>query len=420
MPNNVAEPSGSPPSQRIVSLDALRGFDMFWIIGGEGFAAAILQFCRQPMREALQPQLSHAVWEGFRFYDLIFPLFVFLVGMSTTLSLSKILEKNGKAAAYWRVLRRTALLYLLGLFYYGGFASPRGFRFVGVLPAHCTVLFVHGAGGDQPPRAWNHCPVGAPAGRLLGMVVVCAAAGAETISFEPGKNWTNYIDAHYLPGWKWGNKAWDPEGLLSTLPAIGTCLLGVLAAELLRSRNLSQWLKACCLIGGGIVCVAAGYCWGLQFPVIKKLWTSSYVLVAGGYSCILMGVFYTIIDIWKLRRWATAFLWIGTNAITLYMAESLLDFQRLAVRLVGGNVQTAIGRLWGGTREAPGGPLGVASAQRSRAGFDADLGQVSVSAKNILAAVVFWPSLPASEHHGHRSGPKSPARFFSSIANVPD
>ena len=163
------------------------------------------------------------------------------------------------------------------------------------------------------------------------MVVVRAAAGAEAISFAPEKNWANYIDAHYLPGWKWESKTWDPEGLLSTLPAIGTCLLGVLAAELLRSRNVSEWPKVGCLIGGGILGVIAGYCWGLQFPVIKKLWTSSYVLMAGGYSCIVLGAFYAIIDIWKLRRWAIAFLWIGTNAITLYMAENLLDFQRLAL-----------------------------------------------------------------------------------------
>ena len=105
--------------------------------------------------------------------------------------------------------------------------------------------------------------------------------------------------------------------------------------------------------------VLAGYCWGLQFPIVKKLWTSSFVLVAGGYSCILLGVFYAILDIWKLRRWATAFLWIGSNAITLYMAANLLHFDELARRLVGGRVQAALGRLWGGTSASPGGPLGA-------------------------------------------------------------
>ena len=359
MQKDVPESSESAPSQRIVSVDALRGFDMFWIVGGEGFAAAILQFCGQPVRETLQPQLDHAAWEGFRFYDLIFPLFVFLVGMSAMLSLRKILEHDGKPAAYWRVLRRAVLLYLLGIFYYGGFSHLAGIRFMGVLQRIALCYLFTGL-------AVIHLRV---RGIIVLLVVLLAGywawlsfvplPGAEAISFAPEKNWANYIDAHYLPGWKWESKTWDPEGLLSTLPAIGTCLLGVLAAELLRSRNISEWLKVCCLIGGGIVCVLAGYWWGHHFPIIKKLWTSSYVLVAGGYSCILMGAFYAVIDIWKLRRWAIALLWIGTNAITLYMAENIFNFGRLASRLVSGDVQAAIGRLWGGTREAPGGPLGT-------------------------------------------------------------
>ena len=275
------------------------------------------------------------------------------------LSLRKIREQDGKAAACRRVLRRAALLYLLGIFYYGGFSQPCGHPVHGRATAHCPVLLVHRAGGDLLAGA-----------QIIVLFVVVLAGywawlsfvplpGAEAVSFAPEKNWANYIDAHFLPGWKWESKTWDPEGLLSTLPAIGTCLLGVLAAEVLRSRNLSEWRKVCCLIGGGILCVLAGYGWGHHFPIIKKLWTSSYVLVAGGYSCILMGAFYAIIDIWKLRRWAIAFLWIGTNAITLYIAANVLDFQRLAQRLVGGGVQAAIGRLWGGTREAPGGPLGA-------------------------------------------------------------
>ena len=359
MPTNVAETVPSSSSQRIVSIDALRGFDMFWIVGGEGFAAAILQFCRQPLRETLQPQLDHAEWEGFRFFDLIFPLFVFLAGMSALLSLSKIVEEKGKAAAYWRVLRRAVLLYLLGIFYYGGFANPPGIRFMGVLQRIALCYLFTGLAVINL--------------RVRGIIVLLAVLlagywawlsfvplpGAKTISFAAENNWPNYIDGRCLPGWKWDDKTWDPEGLLSTLPAIGTCLLGVLAAELLRSRNISSWLKAGCLIGGGILGVVGGYYWGHQFPIIKKLWTSSFVLVAGGYSCILMGAFYLVIDVWKLRRWAIGFLWIGTNAITLYVAENVLDFRQLAARLVGGNVQTAIGRLWGGTREAPGGPAGT-------------------------------------------------------------
>jgi predicted acyltransferase len=257
------------------------------------------------------------------------------------------------------VLPRAVLLYLLGIFYYGGFANPPGVRFMGVLQriALCY-LFTGLAVINLRVR-----------GIIILLVVLLVGywawlsfvplPGAQAISFAAEKNWTNYLDAHYLPGWKWESKTWDPEGLLSTLPAIGTCLLGALAAELLRSRNISEWRKVGCLIGGGIMCVLAGYWWGHHFPIIKKLWTSSFVLVAGGYSCILMGTFYAVIDIWKLRRWAIVFLWIGSNAITLYMAESLLNFERLAGRMVGGDVQAAIGRHWGGTGETPGGAIGM-------------------------------------------------------------
>ncbi len=89
---------------------------------------------------------------------------------------------------------------------------------------------------------------------------------------------------------------------------------------------------------------ALGWLWGLQFPVIKKIWTSSYVLVAGGYSCILMGVFYQVVDVWKLRAWAQPFVWIGMNSITIYMAHNIIDFRKLALRFVGGELNVEMGR----------------------------------------------------------------------------
>src|SRR5207253_190901 len=103
--------------------------------------------------------------------------------------------------------------------------------------------------------------------------------------FEPGFNYTHYLDQKYLPGKKW-DKTWDPEGLLSTLPAIGTCLLGVLAGLLLKSQTVDDRRKVLLLVGGGAVSVLAGFAWSSQFPVIKKIWSSSFVLVAGGYSAM--------------------------------------------------------------------------------------------------------------------------------------
>ena len=166
--------------------------------------------------------------------------------------------------------------------------------------------------------------------------------GQVTISFAAGQNWTNYIDAAILPGEK-GAGQWEIVGLLSTLPAAATCLLGTLAAYLVLSPSLSQRAKLGALIGGGILSLACGYSWGRQFPIILQLWTSSYVLVAGGYSLILLGLFYAVIDVWKVQKWAAAFLWIGSNAITLFLLHGMIEFPRLASRLVGGDVRAALG-----------------------------------------------------------------------------
>jgi predicted acyltransferase len=154
-------------------------------------------------------------------------------------------------------------------------------------------------------------------------------------------NLARWIDANYLPGRKWYGD-WDPEGLLSTLPAIGTCLLGVLAGYLFQSTSIEPQRKALWLIVAGIAMIGAGYLWSLQFPIIKNIWTSSYVLVAGGYSSLLLGVLYQVMDISGHTRWAMVFEWIGANAITLYMAGNIVNFQRLAARLVGGDVANAI------------------------------------------------------------------------------
>lgn len=347
MPPTGSEETTACVNQRILSVDALRGFDMFWIIGGSAFARSILPFCSPTIRQALEPQLEHAAWDGFTFFDLIFPLFVFIVGMTTVFSLTKALDRHGKLSAYRRLLQRTILLFLLGIFYSHGLTDCwPDVRLMGVLQriALCYlsagILFMH--------FRWR--------GILVALVTLLVGYWAwlsfvpvpdlGTVSFEPGKNWSNYLDARYLPGRKYDGQ-WDPEGYLSTLPAIATCLLGVLAAQFLRNSRVSEGAKAGSLIVAGILCLVLGYAWGMQFPIVKKIWTSSFVLVAGGYSCILLGVFYTLIDIWKLQRWSLPLIWIGSNAIALYMLRNMVDFDDLARRLVGCDVRAAVGQSIG-------------------------------------------------------------------------
>jgi predicted acyltransferase len=120
-------------------------------------------------------------------------------------------------------------------------------------------------------------------------------------------------------------------------------LLGVFAGLLLKNGQVPEQKKVWFLLSAGVTGVVLGFFWGFQFPVIKKLWTSSYVLMVGGYSCLLLAAFYQVVDIWKYRRWAMPFVWIGVNPITIYLAQNLMDFNGLANRLVGGPIKAGLG-----------------------------------------------------------------------------
>ncbi|MHB8519174.1 MAG: acyltransferase family protein [Limisphaerales bacterium] len=347
MNQTVASPNASSGTQtsspRLLSLDALRGFDMFWIIGADGLVEGLRKISDIGPIKLLANQLQHQAWEGFHFEDLIFPLFVFIVGVSLVFSLTKTIQQHGRAAALSRVFRRAALMYVLGIFYYGGFATPfERIRLLGVLQriALCyffaALLFCY-----LKPRGL----VAAAAGLLLGywaLMTFVPVPGVGSGSFAEGKNLANYVDRQYLPLRKWDGDH-DPEGLLSTVPAVATCLLGVFAGLLLRNKTIPDRKKVAWLVGAGMAGVALGWLWGLQFPVIKKLWTSSYVLVAGGYSALLLALFYQVIDVWKWQKWAQPFVWVGMNPITMYLAENLIDFGKIARRFVGGDLNQWFG-----------------------------------------------------------------------------
>lgn len=346
-----SETLSRPPARRIASLDALRGFSIFCIIGADGLIWSLDEMSRGkgPVLSVtgafLGRQFSHVNWEGFRFYDFIFPLLIFVTGVSIVFSLQRLVEREGKVSAHVRVLRRSFILFALGVIYYGGVnVAWSEVRLLGVLQriALCylfaALLFLNF--------------------RLRGLAVAFAALllgywalmtfvpvpGIGAGSFAPDANLANWIDARYLPGLKW-DVTRDPEGLLSTLPAIGTALIGVFAGMLLADARLLPAQKSLWLIGGGIAMTAAGYLWGLQFPVIKAIWTSSFVLVAGGYSLMLLGALHQIIDVWGLRAWSAIFVWIGANAILLYFLNGIASFERFATRFVGGEVGVFLDRV---------------------------------------------------------------------------
>jgi predicted acyltransferase len=341
----------SVQTDRVTSVDALRGFSIFWIMGADGAVWALDRMLRDkgpPLNTIgnfLDTQMKHVAWEGFHFYDFILPLFIFVTGVSIVLALPPLVESEGKLQAHLRVLRRALILYVLGFIYYGGVGQHwSDIRYVGVLQriAICylfaALLFLN---------LGRRGLIGALVVLLGGywaLMTFVPVPGIGVGSFLPDVNLANWIDAQYLPGRLW-DKTRDPEGLLSTLPAIGTCLLGVLAGLLLKDERLTEAQRSLWLIGLGIVMVAVGHLWGLQFPIVKAIWTSSFAVVAGGYSAILLGVFYQMIDVWKWRAWATMFVWIGANAIALYFINGVIGFQPFALRLVGGDVKTWLDQM---------------------------------------------------------------------------
>ncbi len=339
---NDAETAKTEP-QRMLSVDVLRGFDMFWLIGGTGLALGILPFLGSRAEAFLRPQLDHRAWEGCTFYDVIFPLFVFVVGMSVVFSLEKIKETQRASVVYKRILRRFVLMFALGLIYYGALSEPwPNIRLLGVLQrlALCylftAILYYH----LRLPALVAVC-----AGLLIGywaLFTFVPVPGAGIVSCTEDVNWARYIDERFLPGRKLGG-TWDVNGLLSTLPAIATCLMGLFAALFIKNPSMPAAKKSAWLIGAGIAISILGWIWGLQFPVIKKLWTSSYVLVTGGYCLTLLGAFYLVIDVWHFERWTLPFRWIGANPLAIYMARNLADFNAMADRITGGNIKAALG-----------------------------------------------------------------------------
>jgi predicted acyltransferase len=321
--------SGAVPQipSRIASIDALRGFDMFWITGGEGLVHSLYKALPGPTMAALDTQFHHVLWQGFVFYDLIFPLFVFVVGLVLPFSLTHRLEKGASRRQLYRhIVQRLFLLFFLGLIYNGLLdLNFHELRLAGVLQRIALCYFfaaiivmntnVRGqaiAAGGILIAYW-----------MIMALIPVPGVGANVLT--PQGNLSAYVDQHLLPRPFCCYTFGDNEGILSTLPAISTCLLGVLAGHWLRSRR-SQSRKTLGLIIAGVSSLLVALAWNPVFPIIKNIWTSSYVLYAAGWSLLLLALFYWIIDVWGYKRWAFFFTVIGVNPITIYLIDRFFNF----------------------------------------------------------------------------------------------
>jgi predicted acyltransferase len=308
---------------------------MCWILGLGGVVQAVLKatFPEAAAARFVSKQLEHVPWEGFHFYDLIFPLFVFLSGVSLAIALPRRLARDGMAATCGHLLFRGLVLCLLGVYFSGGLKDGwEKVRWMGVLQ---RIGLASALAGLLSLRLSTRALVSVIFGILVGYAALLwwvPVPGVEEHSFAEGKNLTNYIDQVWLPGRK-HNGSHDPEGLLSTLPAVCTALFGVIAGRWLTSAH-SQRQIVVGLCAAGVTLVVAGWCWHPFFPIIKKIWSSSFVLVTAGWSALLLAGFYWLTDIKGWTGWTPPLLWVGSNPITLYLLGGMGLFRTVSERLV--------------------------------------------------------------------------------------
>jgi len=327
--------------RRLHALDALRGFDMFWIIGGGGIFIALANLTGWPVLVWWKSQLSHVEWHGFRFEDMIFPLFLFIAGISFPYSMVKrTAGAEGRRALYPHIVRRGLTLVLLGILHGNG-----GIRFdfnelrYGSVLGHIGLAWMFAALIFMNSR-FKTCliwVIGILVGYWLLLRFSLAPDLGATDPFSMEGCLVGYVDRLLLPG-KLYKKIHDPEGILSTIPAIATALLGMLTGSFVmrqpKDGKPSDTVLKMVLAATGLILL--GLAWDFVFPINKNLWTSSFVCFVGGLSLLLFSLFYMVIDVWGIERWSRFFVVIGMNSITVYMAPKIVDFNKAEQFIFGG------------------------------------------------------------------------------------
>jgi predicted acyltransferase len=329
-PDPLVSPVSS--SKRYLAVDLLRGLTI---------AFMILVNDNGDERVAFWP-LKHAGWNGFTPTDLVFPTFLFLVGASIVFSTESRLARGvSRASLFAHTARRAIIIFLLGLVVNSvPFFRLSTMRFYGVLPRIAVCYLVVAS-----LYIWIRRPVGSAAGQptvadKIGLLVACllgyyilmrfvpvpgfGVPGRDIPLLDPDANIVAWVDRHIFAAKHLYEGTRDPEGLLSTIPALGTTLIGVLTGLFLRSSNQSDSRKALTLAIAGSSGVLLGLLWDPWFPINKKLWTSSFVLHAAGWSLLILAAFWFLVQARGYRRGTWPLLVFGTNAITAYVISEVM------------------------------------------------------------------------------------------------
>ena len=318
-------------NERLVSLDAFRGITI---------AGMILVNNPGSWGHVYAP-LLHAPWHGWTPTDFIFPFFLFIVGVSMAFSFEKLQATSSRSDIYKKVLKRTAILFALGLFLSG---FPKydlsTLRIPGVLQrialVYCAASFIF-LNSNIRQVAWWTGGILVFYWAIMTLIPV-PGYGAGDLSVEG--NLAAYVDSALLSGHMW-KETWDPEGLLSTIPAVATTLSGILTGHFLKSgldkREITGWLFV-----AGWVLVLTGLFWHILFPINKPLWTSSYVVFTSGAALHFLGFCYWLIDVKGYQKWAKPALIYGMNAIAVFVLSGLLARLLILIKIDSGGSEVSL------------------------------------------------------------------------------
>ena len=311
------------PSERLLSLDVFRGITIMGMIlvNNPGTWGAIY------------PQLEHAKWNGCTFTDLIFPFFLFIVGVAISYSLSKRKAQGGDMKSlYLNIFRRTIILFALGLILsgfpfgllFGHEFSWSTIRIPGVLQRIAIVYMISSILFLSTNAKFQYWFTGSILIIYTVLMSWIPVPGVGYANFEPGTNLSAWLDRLILGNHLWsGTKLWDPEGILSTMPAIGSAMLGIFTGNLLRSAK-DQTTKTVWLYVAGSILMVVGWAWSFWFPLNKNIWTSSYVIWTAGLALNFLAFCYWFIDVKKITWWIKPFQVYGMNAITVFFLSGIV------------------------------------------------------------------------------------------------
>ena len=328
--------NNSVSKERILSVDALRGFDMFWIIGGREIFRSLDKVFNNSTTQFIKDELKHAEWLGFTFYDIIMPLFLFLVGISMVYSYRKRLSKDNSKSKLWKhIIIRFAWLWVLGMVVQGNLLSYD----INELKLYSNTLQAIAAGYLIASIIILYANVFYQVVITIGLMMLywlllalIPVPGFGSGLYTPEGNFAIYIDKLLLGMFQDGSTyTW----IISSLNFGATTMLGVFTGYFLQSQK-KPLTKFYYLLISGFILVVLGLIWNFWHPSIKHIWTSSYVLLSGGLCLMLLALFYYLVDVLEYRKWSTMFIVIGSNAIAAYVSAHIFDFKLVAEVFVGG------------------------------------------------------------------------------------